>query len=93
MAGNDQRRKAMDEKRFKDAREKKSPWNEGWVGALMGLLLIAGAILSVGGASKSAAVSTVPAATFARSGATASAPASQGSYAIADRDVLDMQLD
>ena len=78
----------MDEKRLENAREKreKSPWRDGWLGAAMGLLLIAGALLSVGSAPSSPA--------SVRSSVSASAgAASPGAIANADRDVLDLQLD
>ena len=78
----------MDEKRLESAREKreKSPWRDGWVGAAMGLLLVAGALLSVGGAPASpASVRSTPVVS-----ADAAGP---GAIANADRDVLDLQLD
>ena len=74
----------MNETRLQETREK-SPWKDGWPGALMGLVLIAGAILSVGSAPK-------PAAAVA-SMATVSAPSTTAPVADADRDVLDLQLD
>jgi hypothetical protein len=78
----------MDEKRLQNAREKRetSPWRGGWVGGAMGLLLIAGALLSVGSA---------PANPASRRSFTAApaAAVSPGTFANADRDVFDMQLD
>ncbi len=78
----------MDEKRFQNAREKRerSPWRDGWLGAAMGLLLIAGALLSVGSAPANPATRR----SFTAASAEAASP---GTFANADRDVLDLQLD
>ncbi|HEY6051539.1 MAG TPA: hypothetical protein VIZ58_09845 [Thermoanaerobaculia bacterium] len=78
----------MDEKRLESTREKreKSPWRDGWLGAAMGLLLIAGALLSVAGAPANPVTG--------RSSAAVSADTtSPGAIANADRDVLELQLD
>jgi hypothetical protein len=75
----------MNETRLEKTRAK-SPWNDGWPGALMGLVLIAGAILSVGSAPK-------PAAANASKAAISAAASTPAALADADRDVLDLQLD
>ena len=74
----------MNETRLENSREK-SPWKDGWPGAVMGLVLIAGAMLSVGGAPKPAAAPSSPTVSASQ---TIAAP-----VADADRDVLDVQLD
>lgn len=86
----------MDEKRLQ-ASEKESSWGEGGLGVIMGLLLIVGALLSVGGASRN---SSKPVETMSGSLSTVSSASARGSdsaettgYAEADRDVLDLQLD
>lgn len=73
----------MSEKRMQ-ASQPRSP-RGGWLAAAMGLLLIAGAILSIGGAPN------VTAST--KASVAASAPADLSTVANADRDVLDLQLD
>ncbi len=69
--------------------KRRSNWSEGWVGVGTGLVLIAAALLSMGGSSATG-----------RSGKTSSviAESSAGStmpvgIANADRDTLDLQLD
>ena len=74
----------MDETRLESAKGNGS-WRDGWLGAAMGLMLIAGALLTIGGA---------PAPSSDKTTATVSteAPAT-APVANADADVLDLQLD
>ena len=75
----------MDETRLESAKGNGS-WKDGWLGAAMGLMLIAGAILTIGGA-------PAPATTSEKTSATMSAEVSTVPVANADADVLDLQLD
>lgn len=76
----------MDETRLESAKGNGS-WKDGWLGAAMGLMLIAGALLTIGGA-------PAPATTSDKTSATVSAEASAAApVANADADVLDLQLD
>lgn len=74
----------MDETRLESAKGNGS-WRDGWLGAAMGLMLIAGALLTIGGAP---APSSDKAAATVSTEAPAAAP-----VANADADVLDLQLD
>jgi hypothetical protein len=76
----------MDETRLEKAKGNGS-WKDGWLGGAMGLMLIAGALLTIGGAPSSA-----PAPAPASAAVTADAPA-PATIANADRDVFDLQLD
>jgi hypothetical protein len=76
----------MDETRLESAKGNGS-WKDGWLGAAMGLMLIAGALLTIGGA-------PAPATTSDKTSATVSAEVSAAApVANADADVLDLQLD
>jgi len=84
--GVEQKERAMDETRLESAKGNGS-WRDGWLGAAMGLMLIAGALLTIGGA-------PAPATTSDKTSATVSAEASvTAPVANADTDVLDLQLD
>lgn len=68
--------------------KRRSIWSEGWMGVGMGLVLIAAALLSMGGSpanGRSEKASSVA----AESSTVASTPG----IANADRDTLDLQLD
>jgi len=81
----EQKERAMDETRLESAKGNGS-WKDGWLGAAMGLMLIAGALLTIGGA-------PAPATTSEKASATVSAEVSTAPVANADADVLDLQLD
>jgi len=80
----EQKERAMDETRLESAKGNGS-WRDGWLGAAMGLMLIAGALLTIGGAP--APSPDKPTATVSAEAAT-TAP-----VANAETDVLDLQLD
>ena len=75
----------MDETRLESAKGNGS-WRDGWLGAAMGLMLIAGALLTIGGA-------PAPATTSDKISAAVSAEAPAAPVANADADVFDLQLD
>jgi len=81
----EQKERAMDETRLESAKGNGS-WKDGWLGAAMGLMLIAGALLTIGGAPAPAPSDKTSATVSAE--ASAAAP-----VANADADVLDLQLD
>lgn len=78
----------MNETRLQTS-DRKSSWREGGLGMVMGLVLIAGAVLSIGGAPSTRAADrdklSAPAAI--------STALDSAQVANADRDVLDLQLD
>jgi hypothetical protein len=76
----------MDDTRLESAKGNGS-WRDGWLGAAAGLMLIAGALLTMGGAPAAAPSSDRTSATVS---AEAHAPAP---IANADTDALDLQLD
>ena len=79
--------------RVEQAQEKKG-WHDGLVGALMDLALIVGAVLSMGSAPTKQATSSIEAAKPEAAEFASTTPDSiSPGEAIADRDVLDLQLD
>ena len=74
----------MDETRLERAKGNGS-WKDGWLGAAMAVMLIAGALLTIGGA-------PAPAADKTSATVSVEAPAS-APVANAETDVLDLQLD
>jgi hypothetical protein len=82
-----EKEKAMNETRLQ-ASDRKSSWKEGGLGMVMGLILIAGAVLSIGGAPSTRAAARDNGSAIVNSMAPDAAH-----VANADRDVLDLQLD